>query len=270
VIGVGILLLLLFPGRVRYFLYRHLAPASAPVARRLPATAPAPASRGSTNAGAGSAGAPLATLPLAFPVQSPAVAAYFDRIARPEDVAFTPQPYVSLLPQITAGRKGVMFWSWQDARSQLPGLQHQVKLVIYDPEHWPQTPASEQENLVATVRGASQLVHADGLQFAIAPDRAFDQQYLSQLAPYADVVVLQGQRLQGDPGSFTSWTTGMIGVARTANPQVKIYVQVNAVPSTAQMQAALKGVANSVDGVAIWSTPNSLPSLQQYVATARP
>ncbi|MCK4450224.1 MAG: hypothetical protein KAX26_06500, partial [Anaerolineae bacterium] len=61
----------------------------------------------------------LSELPLTFPVQSPEVVAYFDQIARPQDIASFPPPFIHLLPRVTAGQKMVGFASWADAEREL-------------------------------------------------------------------------------------------------------------------------------------------------------
>ncbi len=220
----------------------------------------------------------LSELPLTFPVQSPEVAAYFNQIARPQDIASFPTPFVSLLPQVTAGQRMVVFASWADAERDLEALTGQIDLVMYNPEHWESTPASEQQNLTATVQRAAEYVHARGLRFMLAPDRRFAQEHLGQVAPYVDAILLQGQRLQDDSQAFASWMREMSNIARASNPEVQIYAQVGATRSASsgqawdtasEMSVAIQSVSNDVDGIAVWSMPRSLNVLQEFVTLIR-
>lgn len=212
----------------------------------------------------------LSELPITFPVQSPEVAAYFGRIARPYDVASLSPSQTHLLPEDALGQKMVGFWSWVDAERELETLSDQVDMVMYNPEHWELTPANEPQELVAIVQEATEFTHARGLRFMFAPDRRFAEAYLGAVAPYVDAALLQAQRLQHDPQAFASWVLEMTDVARSANPEIQIYVQVAATRGAAsEMFAAIQTVSNDIDGIAIWSMPRSLDVLQEFVTMLR-
>jgi len=212
----------------------------------------------------------LADLPLTFPVQSPEVIAFFNRVARPTDIASFPTAVLHLLPQVTAGQRMASFPSWADAEARLDALAPQLDWILYNPEHWENTPTSEQTNLVATVARAQTLAHDHGLRLMLAPDRRFVDAALPDLAPHTDALLLQGQRLQADPAAFAAWITAMTEVARAANPDLLVYVQVGATLGSAhEMAAALETVAPFIDGVAVWSMPRTLPTLQEFVERAK-
>lgn len=212
----------------------------------------------------------LSELPLTFPVQSPEVIAYFNQIARPQDIASFPPPFIHLLPQVTVGQKMVGFASWADAERELEALIDQIDMVMYNPEHWENTPANEQQNLAATVQQAAEFAHARGLRFMFAPDRRFAEAHLGEVAPHIDAVLLQGQRIQHDPQAFASWVRAMVSIARASNPEAQIYVQVGATLGTAsEMFAAIQTVSNDIDGIAVWSMPRTLNILQEFVTLIR-
>lgn len=245
---------------------------SGPVATVSSVTVAPAASTSVTGLAQGSAAGRLSQLPLIFPVQSTEIAAFFNQIAHPGDIAMIPSRMsASLVGKITAGQKLILFTSWADASPQLDGLRGKVDLICYDPEHWDQTPKVEQENLVSTVKSATAATHARGLSLLVAPDRTFDDEFLGALAPGVDVLLLQAQRLQDNPSAFASWTRRSIGVARTSNPNIRIFVQVGASRGTAgEMVAALQSVAYDIDGIAAWSLPRSFTVLQDFVSQIRP
>jgi hypothetical protein len=119
----------------------------------------------------------------------------------------------------------------------------------------------------------SQVLHSRGLKYILIPDRQFDQQYMSQLAPYADIIVLQGQRIEGNPQDFHDQLLPLIQAAKSANPNVKVYASVgtNNGATSASMQAAANTISSVIDGVAIFSfgDQTSVNTLQQFVTASR-
>lgn len=212
----------------------------------------------------------LSPIPISFPIQSAEVAAYFEQVAGPQDIATLAPADLNLLPQDTTGLKMVGFRSYADGQRDLDGLVGSIDGVMYNPEHWELTPDDEQQNLDVMVRQFAQLAHDRGLEFMFAPDRRYAEQYLAEVAPYVDSVLLQGQRLQDSPEAFAAWIRPMIATARTANPEIEIWVQVGATLGPAsQMMAAIQTVVDDIDGIAIWSMPRSLNVLQEFVTLLR-
>jgi hypothetical protein len=212
----------------------------------------------------------LADLPLTFPIQSPEVAAYFNQIARPDDIATISASSKSSISQINAGRKMIGFAAWADAEVEIENLKGQISGVLYDPEHWENTPLSEQQNLAATIKHAAEYTHARGLIFFVAPDRRFVEESLADFAPYVDMLMLQGQRVQEDPQLLAGWVHEKALIARKANPDIKIFVQVGATRGSAQvMLTALQAMSEDIDGIAVWSMPRTLGILQELVGLLR-
>src|SRR5262249_37757611 len=149
--------------------------------------------------------------------------------------------------------------SWAEAESQYPTMPRGPTIIGYNPEHWAQTPADEQQDLPNTVKRAWEFAHAHGMTLLVAPDMRFDQESLAELAPNVDVIALQGQGLQDNPAAFATTLKGMIQTARAANPKIVVYVQVGAPRgSAAQMLDALRGLEGDVDGVVIWTNQQTL------------
>jgi hypothetical protein len=212
----------------------------------------------------------LSELPLTFPVQSPEIAEYFNQIARPQDIASFPPSAIPLLSQVTQGQKMVGFFSWSDAERELEALAGQIDMVMYNPEHWEYTPDEEQQDLPATVKRAAEFTHAHGLQFMFAPDRRFAEAHLGEVAPYADAVLLQVQRVQQDPQTLVPWVNEMASTARAGNPEIQVYVQVGATRGTAsEMFAAIQSVSDDIDGIAVWSLPRTKDVLEEFVTLIR-
>jgi hypothetical protein len=207
---------------------------------------------------------------LMIPVISPSVASYANQVARSDDLVAVPSSRTDIGSSISHGRRVVVFASWADAESALPSLSDPQTIIAYDPEHWAQTPTNEQQNLVATVARASKDTHAAGHLLMVAPDRQFDDQYASQLAPYVDYYIVQSQRLESNPSTFQSWTKGMISQIRGANASAKIYVQVSPGQGTPdQMFTAIQPLLSSIDGIAVYIPPQMVTDAQTFVQKIR-
>lgn len=212
----------------------------------------------------------LSELPILFPVQSPDVAVYFGEIARKDDIAAGSPEYLGFVTAIPNGEGMVVFRSWADAEQELGPLSDHVDWVMYNPENWELTPGDEKQDLGSVVQRAAELTHAHDLRFMFAPDRRFAESYLAQVGPYVDAVLLQGQRLQHDPEAFSTWVLKMVDVAREANPDMLVYVQVGATRGpAAEMYTAIQTVGDEIDGISIWSMPRSLRVLQEFVDLLR-
>jgi hypothetical protein len=216
-------------------------------------------------------------LPMLTVLLGTGAASYYQQFAGPGDIGIVPAQKLNyfnneaaLIPSKTIAGG---FSSWEAGQQLLDSLQGRVSYIAYDAEHWPQTPVTEQQNLVATVQNMSQVLHSRGIELILVPDRRFDQQYMSQLAPYADIVVLQGQRIQANPQDFHDQLQPLITAAKSANPNVKVFASVgtNNGATSASMRAALDTLRDSIDGISVFSfgDQNSLNTLQQFVSDTR-
>jgi hypothetical protein len=176
----------------------------------------------------------LGQLPLTLVLQQTGDVTYYNQVARSTDLAALSPANSNLASTVKNGKRMVAFASWAAAQAALSGLVGKVDTIGYDPEHWSNTPMSEQNNLVATVQAASALTHTYGFSFFLVPDRTFDRSYGPQLAPYADIYCLQGEVIETNTSQFSQWMTSLISSLWQASAKTKIYVQVSTVRGTPQ------------------------------------
>src|SRR5437870_352625 len=86
----------------------------------------------------------------------------------------SPQPSATTA-SLNGGQIAYSYGSWGDLQAALPGVPTQVTDIVYNPEHGPHTPASEQKNVVETVAAVSAAVHASGRTLDLVPDAVFTQ-----------------------------------------------------------------------------------------------
>jgi hypothetical protein len=141
----------------------------------------------------------------------------------------------------------------------------QVKVILYDNEHWQGTPATEQQNPFRYVPLAEQLVHQHGLQFMntpaadlsqvltpLAPDQyqGYTQAHLATLAADADIFEIQAQNAP-TVADYLTFAKQAIEQARMANPQAMLLLGITAKtngPTAQQLLQEVQGTHASVDG----------------------
>lgn len=146
-----------------------------------------------------------------------------------------------------------------------------VTVVMYDPEAWEHTPIAEQLDPVAAMTGFATLARAEGYRVVMTPHpglvtvpgatctqlagesvpAAFMRCGLpAAAAENADIVDLQLQGLQQQPGRYREWITAAAAQARRANPEVQVlaHLTTRLAPDPTVLYAAWRAVQPIVDG----------------------
>jgi hypothetical protein len=156
------------------------------------------------------------------------------------------------------------------AAVQSGALPARTQAVLYDPEAWSYTPASEQRDPVVATGRAAAAAHAAGLQLiaapgldlttVLAPGRATPRSELflelglaAGFAAHADVLDLQAQSLERDAAGYASFVTAAARQARREHPRVGLVAGLSTNPpggavSSKQLVAAIRATRPIVDG----------------------
>ena len=155
-------------------------------------------------------------------------------------------------------------------------ITYPYKWVMYDPEQWPQTPVSEQQDPVKYMTLFGQLAHANGLKVIQAPGldlgtvsgsvlprqrgESLDHWYVrvniaGKAAAAGDIFQLQDESNTTAGGQY-AWMFNMTArQAHAANPNVRVYSEVSTVNGTAaQMATAARSI--SPDGYYVAAAGN--------------
>jgi hypothetical protein len=97
-----------------------------------------------------------------------------------------------------------------------------IDAVIYDNEHWEQTPEIEKRNASEYAKKFERLAHHLGLTFIAAPTRKF----FAGDARYADIVDVQLQDREAHTKSYAKALDHDVKVAHHENPDVKVVCQI--------------------------------------------
>lgn len=116
-------------------------------------------------------------------------------------------------------------------------LPRDTRAVIYDAEHWAQTPVDEQRDPASFYRQAAAITHRHGLIFIATPAMDLvntDAKIADQAASFlkenidasaasgADVLDIQAQSLERDPAAYQDFVGKAAAQARSANPKVTV------------------------------------------------
>jgi hypothetical protein len=161
------------------------------------------------------------------------------------------------------------------ADGTLPG---RYKAVLYDNEHWPATPSSEQKHPAHYEQLVAQLLHKHGLLYIATPapdltmavgkvintDSAFLKAKLPAItARYADILDLQAQFHEANVGAYRSFVQAAAAQARAANHRITIVIGIRTNPGNTPMLTAYKATASLGSGY--WINVNGIPSPAVYL-----
>ena len=194
---------------------------------------------------------------------------WFNRNARPTDIAAFFGPSVSLIDQVTAGQKIVLYPSAATAEQEVPALAGKINMIGYDIEHWPQTPQDEQADPVSAIKRMRALADKYGLKLGVGPDRAYAQQYGAQFAPYVDQFTLQLQKMQTNNTALQSFANPLISQIHQANSKVKIIVQLRTDAGVDGLIQTADSIKSEIDVVGVLFTPQTLGVVEDFVTKLR-
>lgn len=126
--------------------------------------------------------------------------------------------------------------------------------VLYDPEAWSFTPATEQRNPVQAATRAAAVAHAHGLRLIVAPAlnltkvlkptsreprwREFlNLNLVGRLSRIADVVEIQAQSLERDTATYTAFVRSASLQASAANPGITVLAGLSTNPPGAPVDS---------------------------------
>lgn len=194
---------------------------------------------------------------------------WFNETASPTDIARIENinQAATLLPLIRTGRKMVVFKSIPDAEARLPQLADQVQIVGYNLETGPSYETSEIASPVDSVKAMRALADEYGLLLALGPDHDLVVAYGPQLAPYADIFVLQIQRQQDNPPVVEAFVAESGSAIQAANPAIELSVQIRA--EDLEVADLIPQLQPSPRGVSILTSPESVETTKALVAALR-
>jgi hypothetical protein len=201
----------------------------------------------------------------------PPLVPLFNEAVQAGDIARIDQPsQLDQLSDIKEGRKLVIFRSVEETEQHLPDIAGEIDIIGYNLEHSPATPEDEKADPVAAIQKMRDLADDYGLELAFGPDHDFALSHGVQMAPYADIFVLQIQRQQTNPGVVKDFVEPLVPQLRQANPDLEVSVQVRTEGSVDDIIALLDDLKEYLDGVSILTSPDTVEVAWELTAALRP
>jgi hypothetical protein len=196
---------------------------------------------------------------------TPELVEWFNRTAGPQDIALVPPEAGDWVAQIAAGKIQVTFSSAAEAEATVPSLAGRIDIVGYELVHLPSTPVEDQEDPLAALGRVHAVAEAHGLDTALRMDRRFAESHGAQLCRYVDLVVLQGQRLQGDPQAMEGVMRPLIDALRSARPDLEIGIQLRCQEDLLPACVAAQCIEDCVQGVSVLYSSATIEAAQAFV-----
>lgn len=176
---------------------------------------------------------------------------------------------LELLQDVTTGKKLVVFKSADDAMRLLPHIHDEIDIVGYNLEHGPANPMVEQDNPVEYAKRLRSVVDEYELELAIGPDHAFALSHAAELAPYADYMILQIQKVQTEPETVYDFVRPILRDVRRANPDIEASVQIRTEGDVEELLQMLAPLEEELDGISILTSEETIDVTQELLGELR-
>jgi hypothetical protein len=170
---------------------------------------------------------------------------------------------------VQAGRRLVVFKNAADVEELVPRLVGKIDIIGYNLESGPANRPDEQADPVGSIRRVRAVADQYGMLVAFGPDRAFALSHGVQMAPYADIYVLQVQRAQTEPQTVRDFVVPLVAQLRQANPNVQVSVQIRTEGNVEELADLLLSLRGSIDGVSILTNDATAPVAQALMDELR-
>ncbi len=194
----------------------------------------------------------------------------FNQTAKSDDIARVEHiSQLGLLRDVTAGQKLVVFKSADDAIRLLPHIHDELDIIGYNLEHGPANPLSEQEDPVGSIIRLREAAEEYGLQVALGPDHNFAVSDAVAMAPYADYLILQVQKVQTEPDTVYDFVLPIIEGSREANPDIEISVQIRTEGDVDDLLEMLSPLQKNIDGISILTSEETIDFSEKLMGKLR-
>jgi hypothetical protein len=131
------------------------------------------------------------------------------------------------------------------------------------------------EDLVAGSSSVYEQVKDAGIPFMFGPTLNHLARYYADLAPHADAIIIQSQRMQTSD-DYGENVKELIANLKAANPDLEVWVQISIVPPPDRevpVETVLKeieSIADSVDGLFLFYTMDRWDEVKEIITAVRP
>lgn len=198
----------------------------------------------------------------------------FNRYAREQDVIAARTPFLDLLGDVEIGQKMVFLAPGDEAGTDIRSTIAEAKTKGVTMLGYNLETALPEEDLVYKEKEMQRVARAHGLVYAFAPTLLKLTKYYDDFVRYADIVILQSQRFQTKKG-YEERVEELITAIRSANPRVKVWVQVSVNPpedrhvTPDEVVSDIQRIADQADLIWIYFTPKRASVMEEVFKRLR-
>lgn len=180
---------------------------------------------------------------------SPDYLAYFDATLGVDDFIASGLPNLESLANIHQAHKVWVFSNPNTLQGVSNDIFTQVDYIGLDLEPGGQN--RSRDEILSTVQQSAEIARQHQVKLLIAPTARYSEVYGPEIAPYADIIVMQMMTYQGNPQDFAVKVQSFGSAIRTANPNIRLFVQVGTQrdQTPQQLAAAVQAAAPYLDGI---------------------
>ena len=195
----------------------------------------------------------------------------YNDFARAQDIARADHvSLVDLLDKVEVGKRLVVFKNAADVEELVPRLVGKFDIIGYNLESGPANRPDEQADPIGSIRRVRAVADQYGMLVAFGPDRAFALSHGVEMAPYADIYVLQVQRAQTEPETVREFVLPLVAQLRQANPNLVVSVQIRTEGDVGDLADLLLSMRGSIDGISILTNDETAAVARQLIDELRP
>jgi hypothetical protein len=176
---------------------------------------------------------------------------------------------VDLLDNVKTGHRLVVFKNAADVEQLVPHLADKMDIIGYNLESGPANRPDEQADPLGSIRRVRAVADQYGMQVAFGPDHAFALSHGVQMAPYADIFVLQVQRAQTEPQTVRDFVIPLVAQLRQANPALQVSVQIRTEGDVTSLADLLLSMQGTIDGVSILTNDETAAVAKELISELR-
>ena len=194
----------------------------------------------------------------------------FNAAMRPDDIARVEHiSQIDILDDVITGQRLVVFKSAADAERLLPHIHNKLDIIGYNLEHGPANPSTEQADPVGSIRSLRDAADEYDLRIALGPDHRFALSHAAEMAPYADILVLQIQKVQTEPDTVYDFILPLISSVRQANPDIEVSVQIRTEGDVDDLIDLLAPLQGEIEGISILTSIETVPFAKELIKELR-
>jgi len=179
-----------------------------------------------------------------------------------------------LLDDVEVGQKKLVFAPRDEPLTDVETVISEAKALGVTMLGYNLEEALPREDLISREREMQRIASENDLRYAFGPTLLKLERYYDDFARYADIIVLQSQRYQTTE-EYEERLEGLIERIRSANPGVRVWVQVSVNPPAKrditpdEVISDIQLIADRADLIWIYFVPRTAPVMEEVVKRLR-